>query len=168
MSSSENTVTLRTFYNLRPGVPIPRSLRDRVEDTISRHRGPRHARFSRDGVGHRGAKPERRYELEAFSRASEPRAEILSAAEGSLLAPISLLSPAYLLSVERWPFHAAGVPVPRAFRGMGWDNHRITNSRRFRGVRAASRNPERCRMEPTFVSARLVGLAVNHAYAFGG
>src|SRR5437899_8749094 len=34
---------------------------------------------------HRGAKPERRYEL---------------------LAPISLLSPAYLLSVERWPFHA--------------------------------------------------------------
>ena len=34
---------------------------------------------------HRGAKPERRYEL---------------------LAQISLLSPAYLLSVERWPFHA--------------------------------------------------------------
>src|SRR2546421_116602 len=34
---------------------------------------------------HRGAKPERRYEL---------------------LAPISLLSPAYLLSVERWPLHA--------------------------------------------------------------
>src|SRR5438876_11435725 len=34
---------------------------------------------------HRGAKPERRYEL---------------------LAPISLLSPAYLLSVERWPFYA--------------------------------------------------------------
>ena len=34
---------------------------------------------------HRGAKPERRYEL---------------------LAPISLLSPAYLLSVERWPFHS--------------------------------------------------------------
>src|SRR6202161_352123 len=34
---------------------------------------------------HRGAKPERRYEH---------------------LAPISLLSPAYLLSVERWPFHA--------------------------------------------------------------
>src|SRR3989304_1357317 len=34
---------------------------------------------------HRGAKPERRCEL---------------------LAPISLLSPAYLLSVERWPFHA--------------------------------------------------------------
>ena len=33
---------------------------------------------------HRGAKPERRCEL---------------------LAPISLLSPAYLLSVERWPFH---------------------------------------------------------------
>ena len=33
---------------------------------------------------HRGAKPERRYEL---------------------LALISLLSPAYLLSVERWPFH---------------------------------------------------------------
>ena len=33
---------------------------------------------------HRGAKPERRYEL---------------------LTPISLLSPAYLLSVERWPFH---------------------------------------------------------------
>src|SRR3989337_1134302 len=32
---------------------------------------------------HRGAKPERRCEL---------------------LAPISLLSPAYLLSVERWPF----------------------------------------------------------------
>jgi len=36
---------------------------------------------------HRGAKPERRCEL---------------------LTPISLLSPAYLLSVERWPFH----PVP--------------------------------------------------------
>ena len=34
---------------------------------------------------HRGAKPDRRYEL---------------------LDPISLLSPAYLLSVERWPFHA--------------------------------------------------------------
>ena len=34
---------------------------------------------------HRGAKPWRRYEL---------------------LAKISLLSPAYLLSVERWPFHA--------------------------------------------------------------
>src|SRR5580765_8252261 len=34
---------------------------------------------------HRGAKPLRRYEL---------------------LASISLLSPAYLLSVERWPFHA--------------------------------------------------------------
>src|SRR5881409_2801354 len=34
---------------------------------------------------HRGAKPQRRYEL---------------------LAPISLLSPAYLLSVEGWPFHA--------------------------------------------------------------
>src|SRR5438094_2218268 len=33
---------------------------------------------------HRGAKPGRRCEL---------------------LAPISLLSPAYLLSVERWPFH---------------------------------------------------------------
>jgi hypothetical protein len=33
---------------------------------------------------HRGAKPERRC---------------------GLLAPISLLSPAYLLSVERWPFH---------------------------------------------------------------
>ena len=34
---------------------------------------------------HRGAKPRRRYEL---------------------LGGISLLSPAYLLSVERWPFHA--------------------------------------------------------------
>ena len=34
---------------------------------------------------HRGAKPCRRYEL---------------------LGKISLLSPAYLLSVERWPFHA--------------------------------------------------------------
>ncbi len=34
---------------------------------------------------HRGAKPGRRCEL---------------------LGPISLLSPAYLLSVERWPFHA--------------------------------------------------------------
>ena len=34
---------------------------------------------------HRGAKPPRRYEL---------------------LGGISLLSPAYLLSVERWPFHA--------------------------------------------------------------
>ena len=34
---------------------------------------------------HRGAKPERRCEL---------------------LTPISLLSPAYLLSVERWPIHA--------------------------------------------------------------
>ena len=34
---------------------------------------------------HRGAQPERRYEL---------------------LAQISLLPPAYLLSVERWPFHA--------------------------------------------------------------
>ena len=35
---------------------------------------------------HRGAKPPRRYEL---------------------LGEISLLSPAYLLSFERWPFHAA-------------------------------------------------------------
>src|ERR1017187_8194950 len=35
---------------------------------------------------HRGAKPPRRYEL---------------------LDAISLLSPAYLLSVERWPFHTA-------------------------------------------------------------
>ena len=34
---------------------------------------------------HRGAKPYRRYEL---------------------LGKISLLSPAYLLSVERWPFHS--------------------------------------------------------------
>ena len=34
---------------------------------------------------HRGAKPHRRYEL---------------------LDAISLLSPAYLLSIERWPFHA--------------------------------------------------------------
>ena len=34
---------------------------------------------------HRGAKPPRRYEL---------------------LGEISLLSPAYLLSFERWPFHA--------------------------------------------------------------
>ena len=34
---------------------------------------------------HRGAKPRRRYEL---------------------LGAISLLSPAYLLSVERWPFHS--------------------------------------------------------------
>ena len=34
---------------------------------------------------HRAAKPERRCEL---------------------LTPISLLSPAYLLSVERWPFHS--------------------------------------------------------------
>src|SRR4030042_6724341 len=34
---------------------------------------------------HRGAKPCRRYEM---------------------LDPISLLSPAYLLSVERWPFHS--------------------------------------------------------------
>src|SRR5512138_2612948 len=34
---------------------------------------------------HRGAKPPRRYEL---------------------LGTISLLSPAYLLSVERWPFHS--------------------------------------------------------------
>jgi len=59
---------------------------------MSRHRGPRHARFSRDGVGHRGAKPERRYEL---------------------LAPISLLSPAYLLSVERWPFHAEPPAIAR-------------------------------------------------------
>ena len=39
-----------------------------------------------DGMSrHRGAKPPRRYEL---------------------LGEISLLSPAYLLSVERWPFHA--------------------------------------------------------------
>src|ERR1035441_9692922 len=57
---------------------------------------------------HRGAKPLRRYEL---------------------LAPISLLSPAYLLSVERWPFHTEP-------------------------------------LTPAFASARLVGLAVNHTYAF--
>jgi hypothetical protein len=59
---------------------------------------------------HRGAKPPRRY---------------------GLLGVISLLSPAYLLSVERWPIHA-GPP----------DHYR-----------------------PTFVSARLVGLAVRQAYA---
>src|SRR5438552_17230976 len=60
---------------------------------------------------HRGAKPERRCEL---------------------LTPISLLSPAYLLSVERWP-------LP----------YRTTGS-----------------LKSTFVSARLVGLAVNLVYAF--
>src|ERR1022692_3713915 len=60
---------------------------------------------------HRGAKPERRCEL---------------------LTPISLLSPAYLLSVERWPFH--------------------------------TEPPDHLR--PHFASARLVGLAVNLAYAF--
>ena len=60
---------------------------------------------------HRGAKPPRRY---------------------GLLGEISLLSPAYLLSVERWPFHA-GPP----------DHYR-----------------------PTFVSARLVSLAVRRAYAY--
>jgi hypothetical protein len=59
---------------------------------------------------HRGAKPPRRYELSG---------------------EISLLSPAYLLSVEWWPFHTE-----------------TTRS-----------------LWPTFVSARLVGLAVKQAYA---
>ena len=60
---------------------------------------------------HRGAKPHRRYEL---------------------LDAISLLSPAYLLSVERWPFHSE-----------------TTGS-----------------LSPTFVPARLVGLAVKLPSAF--
>ena len=59
---------------------------------------------------HRGAKLPRRYEL---------------------LGGISLLSPEYLLSVERWHFHS-----------------HTTGS-----------------LTPTFVPARLVGLAVKHAYA---
>ena len=59
---------------------------------------------------HRGAKHRRRYEL---------------------LGGISLLSPEYLLSVERWPFHSEA-----------------TGS-----------------LCPTFVPARLVGLAVKHACA---
>src|ERR1041385_3384502 len=42
---------------------------------------------------HRGAKPPRRY---------------------GLLGEISLLSPAYLLSVERWPFHAGPPEIGRA------------------------------------------------------
>ena len=60
---------------------------------------------------HRGAKHRRRYEL---------------------LGGISLLSPEYLLSVERWP-------LP----------YRTTGS-----------------LSPTFVPARLVSLAVKHAYAY--
>ena len=60
---------------------------------------------------HRGAKQCRRYEL---------------------LGTISLLSPGYLLSVERWPFHIE-----------------TTGS-----------------LTPTFVPARLVGLAVKLPYAF--
>ena len=59
---------------------------------------------------HRGAKLPRRYEL---------------------LGGISLLSPEYLLSVERWPFHTEP------------PDHYV----------------------PTFVPARLVSLAVKHAYA---
>ena len=60
---------------------------------------------------HRGAKPGRRYEL---------------------LGPISLLSPAYLLSDERWPFQL-------------W----TTGS-----------------LNPSFLPARLVGLAVKPAICF--
>ena len=47
---------------------------------------PRELRHPPDAMSrHRGAKPPRRYEL---------------------LGEISLLSPAYLLSVKRWPFHS--------------------------------------------------------------
>ena len=60
---------------------------------------------------HRGAKPPRRY---------------------GLLGEISLLSPEYLLSDERWPFHVES-----------------TGS-----------------LRPTFVPARLMGLAVKHPYTF--
>src|ERR1039458_200856 len=68
----DRTVSRRSETSSRTaligGQPNPWNLLQ-LEDAMSRHRG---------------AKPERRYEL---------------------LAPISLLSPAYLLSVERWPFH---------------------------------------------------------------
>ena len=59
---------------------------------------------------HRGAKPPRRY---------------------GLLGEISLLSPEYLLSDERWPFHSES-----------------TGS-----------------LRPSFLPARLMGLAVKHPYA---
>src|SRR5207253_8194436 len=58
---------------------------------------------------HRGAKPERRCEL---------------------LTPISLLSPAYLLSVERWPFHTE--PPDKRYAG---DNRLI-------GVKSSHRSEE--------------------------
>src|SRR5258708_39066792 len=68
----DRTVSRRSEPSLRTALigeqPNPWNLLQ-LQDAMSRHRG---------------AKPERRYEL---------------------LAPISLLSPAYLLSVERWPFH---------------------------------------------------------------
>src|SRR4029450_1995976 len=54
------------------------------QDVMSRHRGAKLPRANELQSPHRGCKLPRRYEL---------------------LGGISLLSPEYLLSVERWPFH---------------------------------------------------------------
>jgi hypothetical protein len=63
-------------------------------------------------------------------------------------------------------FQAAGIPVPRAFRGMGWQNHRAPSA--ALKISAAGSDARKAPQvsDPTFVSARLVGLAANHAYAF--
>src|ERR1700742_1779086 len=77
-------------------LPTPTTDRDRTVSRrsesssratlMSEHLTPRHLLQPQDVPSrHRGAKPPRRYEL---------------------LGEISLLSPAYLLSFERWPFHA--------------------------------------------------------------
>ena len=73
-----------------PTVDRDRTVSRRTEPSsrtalIGEQPNPSHLLQREDAMSrHRGAKPGRRCEL---------------------LAPISLLSPAYLLSVERWPFH---------------------------------------------------------------
>src|SRR4030042_6678029 len=80
--------------SLKPPAPTPdrdRTVSRRSEpssrtDLIGEHPNPWDLLQPQDAMSrHRGAKPPRRCEL---------------------LGEISLLSPAYLLSVERWPFHA--------------------------------------------------------------
>ncbi len=82
---------------------------------------------------HRGAKQPRRY---------------------GLLGVISLLSPAYLLSVERWPFHAGPRITMTDFRLCS-----TCQSRSQAGLCHCTRRPISDRSEPTIARLR---------YSFGG
>ena len=83
---------------------------------------------------HRGAKPPRRYEL---------------------LGEISLLSPEYLLSFERWPFHT--------------ENHRITLAC-FRTCSAGQPHSQAplCYCAPRTITNRAEGTFESLRYTFGG